>query len=175
MPTYCLYETILTLHNIIGILILTSNRVGTFDEAFKSRILISLHYPPLTTEQRRQIWRNFFNRLRTLTFNDTIDDVNAANRITDVTSTELPTSSVSAVDFDDLFNHVEVLAKEPLNGREIRNAITTARQLALYKKKPFSYAHVRHVINVVGKFQQYVKNLREGYSADEIARSEGIR
>lgn len=30
------------------ILILTSNRVGTFDEAFKSRIQLSLHYDNLT-------------------------------------------------------------------------------------------------------------------------------
>ncbi|KAI8932326.1 hypothetical protein NX059_010520 [Plenodomus lindquistii] len=30
-----------------GILILTSNRVGTFDEAFKSRIQLSLHYDDL--------------------------------------------------------------------------------------------------------------------------------
>ena len=30
-----------------GILILTSNRVGTFDEAFKSRIQLSLHYENL--------------------------------------------------------------------------------------------------------------------------------
>lgn len=31
-----------------GILILTSNRVGTFDEAFKSRILLSLDYDNLS-------------------------------------------------------------------------------------------------------------------------------
>lgn len=30
-----------------GMLFLTTNRVGAFDEAFKSRIHISLYYPPL--------------------------------------------------------------------------------------------------------------------------------
>ncbi|KAH8602367.1 P-loop containing nucleoside triphosphate hydrolase protein [Bisporella sp. PMI_857] len=30
-----------------GILIITSNHVGTFDEAFKSRIQLALHYPKL--------------------------------------------------------------------------------------------------------------------------------
>ena len=30
-----------------GILVLTSNRVGVFDEAFKSRIQLALHYPTL--------------------------------------------------------------------------------------------------------------------------------
>ncbi|PNP60836.1 hypothetical protein FNYG_14456 [Fusarium nygamai] len=49
-----------------GILILTSNRVGTFDEAFKSRIQLSLHYESLTKNQRRTIWENFLNRLNNL-------------------------------------------------------------------------------------------------------------
>ena len=39
----------------VGILILTSNRVGTFDEAFNSRIQLSLHYENLTCSQRRTI------------------------------------------------------------------------------------------------------------------------
>lgn len=49
-----------------GILILTSNRVGTFDEAFKSRIQLALHYENLNVTQRRKVWRNFMNRLKTL-------------------------------------------------------------------------------------------------------------
>ncbi|EHK48769.1 hypothetical protein TRIATDRAFT_185690, partial [Trichoderma atroviride IMI 206040] len=36
-----------TLEYYTGILFLTTNRVGTFDEAFTSRIHISLYYPPL--------------------------------------------------------------------------------------------------------------------------------
>jgi len=42
-----------------GILVLTTNRIEAFDEAFRSRIHISLHYPPLTIDAREQIWRNF--------------------------------------------------------------------------------------------------------------------
>lgn len=49
-----------------GILILTSNRVGTFDEAFKSRIQLSVHYAPLTKGQRHKIWKSFLDRLRKL-------------------------------------------------------------------------------------------------------------
>ncbi|KAG5656905.1 hypothetical protein KAF25_011074, partial [Fusarium avenaceum] len=37
-----------TLEYYNGILFLTTNRVGTFDEAFTSRIHISLYYPPLS-------------------------------------------------------------------------------------------------------------------------------
>ncbi|KAK3329181.1 P-loop containing nucleoside triphosphate hydrolase protein [Apodospora peruviana] len=42
-----------------GILFLTTNRVNTFDDAFKSRIHIPIRYTDLTVESRRQIWKNF--------------------------------------------------------------------------------------------------------------------
>jgi len=42
-----------------GILFLTTNRVATFDEAFHSRIHISLHYRSLTPAARETVWRNF--------------------------------------------------------------------------------------------------------------------
>jgi hypothetical protein len=62
-----------------------------------------------------------------------------------------------------------------MNGREIRNAITTARQLAQYKGKNFSYSHLKHVIGVAEKFDDYLKNVKEGYSPDQIAREGGMR
>ncbi|KAK6066212.1 AAA family ATPase [Seiridium cupressi] len=42
-----------------GILFLTTNRVNTFDDAFKSRIHIPIRYTDLSIESRMQIWRNF--------------------------------------------------------------------------------------------------------------------
>lgn len=47
-----------------GILFLTTNRVGSFDEAFKSRIHISLYYPPLTWNQTQAIWEMNMSKLR---------------------------------------------------------------------------------------------------------------
>jgi SpoVK/Ycf46/Vps4 family AAA+-type ATPase len=46
-----------------GILFLTTNRVGSFDEAFISRIHVPLYYKDLTDDDRRQIWENSFERL----------------------------------------------------------------------------------------------------------------
>ena len=46
-----------------GLLFLTSNRVGTFDDAFVSRIHVVIHYPDFTNEKRCQIWDIFFNKL----------------------------------------------------------------------------------------------------------------
>ncbi|KAI9860340.1 MAG: hypothetical protein M1813_006229 [Trichoglossum hirsutum] len=132
-----------------GILILTSNRVGTFDEAFKSRIQLALHYENLTASQRRKIWRNFMNRLKA------IDEPN--------------------VDFDDILDHLDDLSKEDMNGREIRNAITTARQLAQFKDKPFCYSHLKHVIKVSRKFGKYLNDLRDGLTDDDLKREGGLR
>ena len=133
----------------VGILILTSNRVGTFDEAFKSRIQLALHYQNLTTSQQRKVWRNFLLRLKSL------DESN--------------------IDFDDIVDHIDELTQEDMNGRQIRNAITTARQLAQYKAKKFCYEHLKHVIEVSGEFENYLKTLREGYSDDQIKREGGLR
>jgi hypothetical protein len=62
-----------------------------------------------------------------------------------------------------------------MNGREIRYALTTARQLALYKKKRMDYGHLRHVINVAGKFERYLREVSEGVTDDEIVRDKGVR
>jgi hypothetical protein len=46
-----------------GILFLTTNRVKQIDDAFHSRIHVSLHYPSLTAYGRRQIWKSFAGHL----------------------------------------------------------------------------------------------------------------
>ncbi|KAI1759852.1 P-loop containing nucleoside triphosphate hydrolase protein [Hypoxylon sp. FL1150] len=46
-----------------GILFLTTNRVGTFDDAFTSRIHVPLRYSNLTEASRRTIWCNFCKRV----------------------------------------------------------------------------------------------------------------
>ncbi|KAI1194559.1 P-loop containing nucleoside triphosphate hydrolase protein [Nemania serpens] len=46
-----------------GILFLTTNRVNTFDDAFKSRIHIPIRYTDLSPTSRLQIWRNFCDRV----------------------------------------------------------------------------------------------------------------
>lgn len=56
-----------------GILMLTTNRVQTFDEAFKSRISIALKYDDLDTAARRQIWENLLQIGKISLSNDHID------------------------------------------------------------------------------------------------------
>ncbi|KAI0193019.1 P-loop containing nucleoside triphosphate hydrolase protein [Xylaria flabelliformis] len=51
-----------TLEYYRGILFITTNRAGSIDAAFKSRIHLSLKYPALTQSSQKEIWRNFINR-----------------------------------------------------------------------------------------------------------------
>ncbi|KAI0534775.1 hypothetical protein GGR58DRAFT_43234 [Xylaria digitata] len=132
-----------------GILILTSNRVGTFDEAFKSRIQLALHYPALGPYERLQIWQNFFEKL------DGQHD--------------------AAVDVDDLRDHLVELKEEEMNGRQIRNAITTARQYAKWKGETLTYAKLKDVIEVAGRFDKYLDKLHRGLTQDQLAEDEGLR
>ncbi|KAL3419660.1 AAA family ATPase [Phlyctema vagabunda] len=138
-----------TLADMERILILTSNRVGTFDEAFKSRIQLALHYENLTRDQRSKIWSQFIRRLA-----------------------EIESGSVDTVN---LAEHVDELAKLEMNGREIRNALTTARQLAAYKKAKMNFEHLKHVIKVAGKFERYLQEVMDGITDDELARDKGVR
>jgi SpoVK/Ycf46/Vps4 family AAA+-type ATPase len=52
-----------TLEYYQGILFLTTNRIGTFDEAFISRIDVPIYFPALTDSQRIQIWTLFIRKL----------------------------------------------------------------------------------------------------------------
>lgn len=46
-----------------GILFLTTNRVGIFDEAFISRIHIQIYYAEFQDEDRVKVWDTFFEKL----------------------------------------------------------------------------------------------------------------
>jgi len=130
-----------------GILILTSNRVGTFDKAFKSRIQVSLHYEDHTATARKAIWRNFFKILE--------------NREVDVNIGELE-------------DHVDELAQEEINGRQIRNTMTTARQLAIHRKERLDWSHLEEALTTSKEFNRYLKKV-QGHTDKQWARENRLR
>jgi len=81
-----------------GILFLTTNRVGTFDEAFISRIHIQIHYPDFEDAERDQLWQNFFDKLE--------EEREATMRITQSAKDFIQSQELRALKW---------------NGREIRN------------------------------------------------------
>ncbi|KAK8112173.1 P-loop containing nucleoside triphosphate hydrolase protein [Apiospora kogelbergensis] len=130
-----------------GILILTSNRVGTFDEAFKSRIQVAIHYDNLTKKSRKAIWRNFFDMLE-----ESGEDAN----------------------MPELERRLNELAEEEMNGRQIRNALLTARQLAQHRHERLDWEHLNQVMKTSAAFNKYLKTVK-GHTDDIWAREERIR
>ncbi|KAL1618318.1 hypothetical protein SLS54_007295 [Diplodia seriata] len=130
-----------------GILILTSNRVGIFDEAFKSRIQLSISYPALDEKGRKEVWSEFINSLQ---------------------------EERDFVDLEDINKKIGLLASNKLNGRQIRNTVKTARQLATYKKEKLRYRHFDLVIDVANEFEEYLTKTR-GLDDDEKAEAEQVR
>ena len=53
-----------TLEYFEGTMFLTTNRVESIDEAFDSRIHVSLKYPELSEAARRRVWKNFIQTLK---------------------------------------------------------------------------------------------------------------
>ncbi|KAG7053113.1 AAA family ATPase [Colletotrichum scovillei] len=131
-----------------GILILTSNRVGTFDEAFKSRIQVAIHYDNLTKMSRKAIWQNFF---------DMIEE-----------------SAEEDANMPELERRLDQLASEEMNGRQIRNALLTARQLAKHRKERLDWEHLSQVIKTSAAFNKYLKTVR-GHTDEQWARGESLR
>lgn len=165
-----------------GILILTTNRVGTFDEAFKSRILLSLHYEKLSKGQRRKIWRGFINHLEDSHVPSNGKETGREHRLHNGGSFPATVSSkldsqadLPDIDYQEIRDYLDELASHELNGRQIRNIITTARQLAKFRKKTLDYGLLQEVISVSGKFEEYFSKLNENQSDEQIARSDGIR
>ncbi|KAL2143334.1 hypothetical protein VTI28DRAFT_10577 [Corynascus sepedonium] len=129
-----------TLEYYSGILILTSNRVGTFDAAFKSRIQVALHYPPLDRPSRRAIWANFLDMLR--------DDAEKSDG-----------NSNSVLDYDGIVAHLDDLAAREMNGRQIRNAVSTAGQLAQFEGIPIHWEHVETAMGAAADFDSHLRRV----------------
>jgi ATPase family associated with various cellular activities (AAA) len=135
-----------------GLLFLTTNRIGTFDEALISRIHVVLHYPDFTDPQRQTIWLTSFRKLQD----------------------ERPDIQVGAGVMDYALEH-EDLKKLKWNGREIRNAFNTIVALAEFdaekkrRAKPgeekkvvvrLERTHLKQVVEMSAKFKEYMRRTK---------------
>ncbi|KAI1195290.1 P-loop containing nucleoside triphosphate hydrolase protein [Nemania serpens] len=136
-----------------GILFLTTNRVGSFDDAFISRVHVQLYYPDFNEDQRQQIWQTFVDKLAKERSDSMRLNLNAKEYIRG--------------------NDIRSLK---LNGREIRNAFQTAVSLAEYDaekgedgKVIVTDDHLRAVVELSRDFKTYLGELHRG---DEAKRAE---
>ena len=140
--------------------------MATFDEAFKSRIQLSLRYKNLGPDERLKIWRNFIDHVASLP--------EAAPSTP--SSTELGRAQYDyGISTSEILKRLPEFAGVVLNGREIRNVVTTARQLAMFRKQPLGCEHLRCVIQEAKKFDDYLKEVQGNMTSDELKREQQER
>ena len=115
-----------------GILFLTTNRPGALDEAFQSRIHITLGLPDLNVDSQIKVWKIFIRKL-----NIPKDQENAIKKL--VT--------------DDIKKHGN------LNGRQIRNTIQAALALAFQSGTPINKEHIAEVLEIGRDFTNYMEDV----------------
>jgi hypothetical protein len=131
-----------------GLIFLTTNRIGTFDEAIISRVHVILHFPDLTDDYRQRIWDTSFRKLQ-----DERKDIEVDFTVRDYAYTSR-----------------DIIALQ-WNGREIRNAFNTMIALARWDAKQknrytkegkvqIRREHLQEVTKLSSGFKEYMKSLR---------------
>jgi AAA+ superfamily predicted ATPase len=114
-----------------GILILTTNLIDCIDEAFQSRISYPVHFCGLSREGRRQIWSDFIEEMTML----------KAYKAT-------------------LLKEVDRWSEAEINGRQIRNIVLMAENLAASNEAQprLMPHHVDGMLNETLEFCEYNQN-----------------
>ncbi|KAI3321547.1 P-loop containing nucleoside triphosphate hydrolase protein [Xylariaceae sp. AK1471] len=118
-----------------GIIFLTTNRVETFDWAMKSRIHLALGFSPPGASVRRQMWTQVLRGI-----------------------------PADEIGIDDISHAAKSLAERKLNGREISNALNTARTIATFERKKLLLEHVQKVLKVRDVFDRKLDKERRKIS-----------
>ncbi|KAK3059010.1 hypothetical protein LTR09_000576 [Extremus antarcticus] len=114
-----------------GILMLTTNRVEQFDEAFISRIHLAMNYPDLEPWMRKEIWINALSRLG---------------------------EEGIAIDLE---KDLEEISKVQLNGRVISYSVRTAKAIADESGSKLMMEHLWDVVSVQQKFNEQIRAKKE--------------
>lgn len=148
-----------------GILFLTTNKVGKFDEAFVSRIHQAIEYPALNKDTTRSIWQVNLRKLKEKRPNVEFDNDKLL--------------SFAGQAWEEQYN----LRRVTWNGRQIRNAFQTAVALAEHSalrapqtkendKGGVIHLEVEHflkVLQVSHKFDEYLRKTRKNRDWLDIA------
>ncbi|KAK6084717.1 hypothetical protein SCUP515_01213 [Seiridium cupressi] len=130
-----------------GILILTTNRLRSFDIAVQSRIHLALEYKDLTVEQRASIFLEFVSQLETKGFVSNMKEIKEW--------------------IDD-----EGKSKE-FNGRQIRNVVSTAMSLAHADNRLLKKGDLTLVSKHITQFQRALQDQETIYRAAQINKPGG--
>ncbi|KAF6836635.1 hypothetical protein CMUS01_05339 [Colletotrichum musicola] len=129
-----------------GILFLTTNRVGDFDEAFTSRIHVSLYYPQLDKSKTVDVFKINMDMIE--------ERCKERGRKIDIDRAKIGSFA---------FDHYEKHEKARWNGRQIRNACQTALALAEFEAQGNSHKAVHNPDVVVELRDTHFKTARDAY------------
>jgi hypothetical protein len=107
-----------------GIMFLTTNRVSSFDAAFKSRIHLAIKYPALAPSSQRELWITFVT--------------SDSQRPRPLWLTEPFLDGVSA---------------DGLNGRQIKNVVRVATALAVSAGREMQAQDIRKSLDAIKDFE----------------------
>lgn len=131
-----------------GILFLTTNKIGVIDEAFKSRIHLSLYYPPLNEDQTKKIWEINLQRIKQNRPNVQFEEEKILKWVSQQwrgRADERP---------------------QRWNGRQIRNACQTIAALAEFEDEGnISIKHLDAVKDASSEFDRYLRKVHGGDDA----------
>lgn len=161
-----------------GILFLTTNKVGSFDEAFKSRMSMALYYPPLTQEQTKKIWEALMDRTEEL-----------SKKAAPENSSESQQVEFKRDEIRSLYTTLWTLQttkddhKPVWNGRQIRNAFQTAVALAEFHQQENKIPglitvkgeHFDKVATVSHEFNAYLYSVRHERLENDLAHTKEHR
>lgn len=127
-----------------GILILTTNRIKTFDIAVQSRVNFAINYQKLNDTQKKNIYRNFVNQLKE-------DDVH---------------NKQSLLKWPDTEEWADETNFDMLNGRQIRNVLFSAASIAQWDTdKRLKLEHIKKILKVTNEFENDTHNMLENARA----------
>ncbi|KAL8907852.1 MAG: hypothetical protein Q9207_001176 [Kuettlingeria erythrocarpa] len=115
-----------------GIIILTTNRITSLDVAVQSRIHLAIQYQDLKPDQKFKIFKNFLNKIG----EDNIDNPYEMD-------VELK----------------KICRRTPINGRQIRNVVSSAQALALAEKRKLGVEQLNTVYETTVDFLESLKDL----------------
>lgn len=95
-----------------------------FDEAFQSRIHVSLRYHDLNADSRRKIWIAFLRKVH----GASVEDGGLSKE------------------------ELRRLGEKKINGRQIKNVVKTATALASGRKEELGYRHLVLVLEMMDQF-----------------------
>lgn len=115
-----------------GVLFLTTNRPGSLDEAFQSRIHVTIGLPELDAKSQLEVWTIF------------VKDLNIEK-----------SEKIGILEFVD----EDIKKNGNLNGRQIRNSVRTALAIAAQMGETISKKHVRDVLEIGRDFTKYLQDV----------------